>query len=313
MIPTPTMASRIGVAAPAPGRASVVRLADGRRLHLNDGPIDLIIDVDGSPEDREAALTAAVRRFVAVLDELCGEIDDLRRPADLAASAPEGVVARRMWAAVTPFAGEVFLTPMAAVAGSVADEILAHMRAAAGPGLRRAYVNNGGDIALHLTTGESFEIGVVDRPDRPDLVARARVAAGSGIGGIATSGVHGRSFSLGIADAVTVLAGNAAAADAAATVVANAVDLPDHPGILRVPAQDLAPDSDLGRRLVTRHVPALDDAAVARALDAGAAVATDLVARGLISAALIRLQGRGRSIGCDGQNGIQISRPLERG
>ena len=65
--------------------------------------------------------------------------------------------------------------------------------------------------------------------------------------GIATSGWRGRSFSLGIADAVTVLADRAAAADAAATIIANAVDLPGHPAIVRVPACELAPDSDLGR------------------------------------------------------------------
>ena len=39
-----------------------------------------------------------------------------------------------------------FITPMVAVAGSVADYILDAM----GGGLDRAIVNNGGDIALHL-------------------------------------------------------------------------------------------------------------------------------------------------------------------
>ena len=53
-----------------------------------------------------------------------------------------------MHAAVAPFAEESFITPMAAVAGAVADEILQAMRRAAP--LARAYVNNGGDIALHL-------------------------------------------------------------------------------------------------------------------------------------------------------------------
>src|SRR5438445_257042 len=132
----------------------------------------------------------------------------------------------------------------AAVAGAVADEILAAMLAAAE--LDRAYVNNSGDIALHLAPGQSFAIGMVDRPDHPGLFGQARISASDGIGGIATSGRHGRSFSLGIADAVTILAANAAAADAAATVVANAVDLPNDPNVTRVPACDLDPQSDLG-------------------------------------------------------------------
>ena len=87
--------------------------------------------------------------------------------------------------------------------------------------------------------------------------------------GIATSGRHGRSFSRGIADAVTVLAKTAAQADAAATIIANAVDLPGHPAILRMPANELQPDSDLGCRLVTRDVGALTEQEIEEALEAG--------------------------------------------
>ncbi|MFX7144802.1 hypothetical protein ABTI11_20165, partial [Acinetobacter baumannii] len=76
---------------------------------------------------------------------------------------------------------------------------------------------------------------------------------------IATSDRHGRSFSRGIADAVTVLAKTASQADAAATIIANNVDLPGHPAIQRVPANELQPDSDLGSRLVTRAVGTLTE------------------------------------------------------
>ena len=96
---------------------------------------------------------------------------------------------------------------------------------------------------------------MVERPDRPSLFRHRHAATRSQpVRGIATSGWRGRSFSLGIADAVTVLADRAAMADAAATIIANAVDLPGHPGVVRVPARDLAPDSDLGDRLVTQGV-----------------------------------------------------------
>ena len=94
----------------------------------------------------------------------------------------------------------------------------------AGRRLARAYVNNGGDIALHLGPGETFSIGMVDRPDRPSLIGRAAIGAADHVRGVATSGWRGRSFSLGVADAVTVLAASAALADAAATLIANAVD-----------------------------------------------------------------------------------------
>jgi ApbE superfamily uncharacterized protein (UPF0280 family) len=124
-----------------------------------------------------------------------------------------------------------------------------------------------------------------------------KIAAFDPVRGVATSGWRGRSFSLGIADCVTVLAQSAAAADAAATVVANAVDLPGHPAIARVPANELAPDSDLGKLLVTRQVGVLDASEVRSALDAGVRTAESLVARSLIIAVALRLQGETRIAG----------------
>ena len=190
-----------------------------------------------------------------------------------------------MVAAVAPYCEQTFITPMAAVAGAVAEEILEAMTAAAR--LSRAYVNNGGDIALHLAPGEHFVAGMVERPDRPSLFGTATLDSAQPVRGIATSGWRGRSFSLGIADAVTVLADRAAMADAAATIIANAVDLPGHPNIVRVPARALAPDSDLGDRLVTQGVGELSSAEIAAALDAGVVVARSLLARGLIRSAAL--------------------------
>lgn len=272
----------------------VAFLPDGRRLHLADGPIDLVVEAFGESDAVAAAYVAAARRLAGLLDALCDELPLLRAAVGEGAPAPEGVVARRMHAAVAPYA-PAFVTPMAAVAGAVAEEILAAMVAAAP--LARAYVNNGGDIALHLASGERFSIGLVDRPDRPGLYGTAVVTAEDGIAGVATSGRRGRSFSLGIADAVTVLAPTAAAADAAATMIANAVDLPGHPAVLRVPACELSPDSDLGDRLVTRAVGPLAPAEIAAALAAGATYAESLVGRGLIAAAALHLAGETVSIG----------------
>ena len=139
------------------------RLADGR-LHLHDGPIDLIIEAFGETSAVEEAYAAAWGRFATILDELCAELP-LLRADPRGAQAPRGAVARRMAAAVAPFRARRFLTPMAAVAGAVAEEVLEAMTT--GRQLARAYVNNGGDIALHLGPGETFSIGMVDRPDRP--------------------------------------------------------------------------------------------------------------------------------------------------
>jgi uncharacterized protein len=264
-------------------------LADGRRLHLQDGPIDLIVEARSSEADVRAAYDAAARRFAGLLDELCEELPLLRQAADPAGCLLQGTVARRMHAAVEPFAADHFITPMAAVAGSVAEEILGAMLHAAP--LARAYVNNGGDIALHLADGEHFTVGLAERPDAPGLMRTMIIHADDPSRGVATSGRHGRSFSLGIADAVTVLAPTASQADAAATIIANAVDLPGHPAIVRCPAHDLQPDSDLGARLVTQGVGELSAADIARALEAGADSARELLAAGLIDGAALRLYG----------------------
>jgi ApbE superfamily uncharacterized protein (UPF0280 family) len=265
-------------------------LPDGRRLHLQDGPIDLIVEARASANDVRAVHEAAVRRFTGLLDELCGELADLRKAADPARCTLRGVVARRMHAAVAPFAEDCFITPMAAVAGSVAEEILGAMLAAAP--LDRAYVNNGGDIALHLGQREQFTVGLIDRPDSRGVMRTMVIAAADPVRGIATSGRHGRSFSLGIADAVTVLAATAAMADAAATVIANAVDLPGHPAIIRVPANELQGDSDLGARRVTREVGALSESEIDIALQAGADCARRLLADRLVEGAALRLKGK---------------------
>jgi ApbE superfamily uncharacterized protein (UPF0280 family) len=266
-------------------------LDDGRRLHLNHGPIDLIVEAFGAAGERQAAYAQAVERFQTILTELVAELPQLRKPAGPIITFA-GSTARRMAAALAPLA-ETFITPMAAVAGSVADEILAAMLA--GRRLDRAYVNNGGDCALHLAEGHAMQLAIAGTGH--GFADRVTIRAEDLVRGVATSGWRGRSFSLGIADAVTVLARTGAEADAAATIIANAVDLPRHAAIIRQPACDLAPDSDLGERLVTTGVGVLSPTEVGAALESGMAVADDLRHRGLIAAAALFLAGQSRISG----------------
>ncbi len=336
-------------------------LPDGKRLHLNHGPIDLIIEAFGVGREVEAAYMQAVVRFETILTELVAELPELRRPGTPGASRRfHCSTARRMEAAIVPLA-EDFITPMAAVAGSVADEIMTAMLT--GRDLHRAYVNNGGDVALflkHPLTGPSghlspcpgermrrphrltqiIDVGASSREFAPvlspgqgerwtgeagqvrgcfndcsnnqypeteltiaiagtghGLADRLTIRASDPVRGIATSGWRGRSFSLGIADAVTVLARSGAQADAAATIIANGVDLPGHPAVRRQPANELAPDSDLGEMLVTVGVGALSGDDIADALASGLAVAEDLRHDGLIEAAVLFLAGECRVCG----------------
>lgn len=257
--------------------APQAHLLSGDRLHLHHGPIDLIIGVEGSV--RDACYQAAVERFDGILAELVEELPALRQPVTPHRQF-HGSVARRMRRAVGPY-GDVFVTPMAAVAGAVADEVLAAMVTAHQP--TKAYVNNGGDIAFHLGKDAAFSaLG-----PSGEITIRAE----NTIRGIATSGWRGRSHSCGIADAVTVLARSAAAADVAATLIANAVDLPGHPAVIRTPASDLNPDSDLGDRLVTADVAQLASSDTAQALANGRDFAERLVRDGLIHDAILSLQG----------------------
>jgi len=285
-------------------RAQIRILADGRRLHMHDGPIDLVLEAFGDAGEIEAAYRAAATRFVTVLDELCNELAFLRLPTRADGPLPAGPIARRMLAAVRPYASRTFITPMAAVAGAVAEEILEAMTTVAE--LSRAYVNDGGDIALHLSPGEKFVVGMVERPDHPSLFGTTTIDASQPVRGIATSGWRGRSFSLGIADAVTVLADTATMADAAATIIANAVDLPGHPSIKRVPACELAPDSDLGHRLVTQSVAELSPDEIHDALSAGVRVAESLRVANLIRAAALNLRGETRVV-AGGQGSLSVA------
>jgi ApbE superfamily uncharacterized protein (UPF0280 family) len=277
----------------SPQRAA---LSDGR-WHFQHGPIDIVIGADGRADAVAAAHDAAWLRFATVLDELVAELPQLRAAVSGSDCPLRGVVARRMWQACHPYRN-TFITPMAAVAGAVAEELIACYDR---PGVGRAWVNNGGDIALHFAAGAKplrvglyANLGRLDAQQLRDGIAvdgRFAVDVAMPVRGVATSGWRGRSFSLGIADSVTVLARTAAAADAAATIVANAVDV-DDPRIVRRPACELKDDSDLGAIPVTVDVPALEVGSVRRALRRGAECARGLQAAGLIHAAVLVCQGR---------------------
>jgi ApbE superfamily uncharacterized protein (UPF0280 family) len=278
--------------------AQCARLPDGR-LHCQHGPIDLLIEAWGDAHEVERALAQAETRFRTILDELVAELPALRQPIDERTPRFTAAVAQRMADAVRPHRA-VFVTPMAAVAGAIADEMLAALLR--GRLLAKAVVNDGGDIAFHLAPGESLTTGIVANIAVPAFDARSVLDASNPVRGIATSGWRGRSHSLGIADAVTVLAGSAAAADAAATLIANAVDV-DHPSIVRAPARSLREDSDLGDRLVTVDVPPLPRDRVDQALAAGVTCAERMRTRGCIESALLVLQGE--------HHGVHAARSLQ--
>jgi hypothetical protein len=275
-------------------------LSEGR-WHFQHGPIDIVLELHGDALACHQALERTWQRFETVLPELVSELPLLKQAASrLHAHSFQGVVARRMVQAVQGLAWAAqdgFVTPMAAVAGSVAQELMSCLKQ---DGVQKAYVNNGGDIALHLQEGQSWRIGVVSDLQQAlgSAVGSELISDGSfavhhdlPVRGVATSGWRGRSFSLGIADSVTVLAATAAQADVAATLIANAVNT-DHPAIGRRFASSLRDDTDLGDRMVTVAVPPLPAASIQRALQLGLDCALAMQARGQIFAAFLCCQGQ---------------------
>ena len=245
-------------------------LEDGQRLHLHHGPIDLIIRAWGTGQSE--AYNKATMRFTNLLEELVEELQQLRLPCtnERQFQLP---IARRMQKAAQQFSPQ-FITPMAAVAGSVADEILSVM--VQQNDIDKIYVNNGGDSAFYLTDGQSVKAMIASDAD-----VQIEIGYDDPFRGIATSGWRGRSQSLGIADSVSVVAKNAAIADAAATMIANHVTLPEHSAIGKTPANEIFPDSDLGEQMVTTAVGKLSNSEIDRALIGGEKIAIQLLKRRL--------------------------------
>jgi ApbE superfamily uncharacterized protein (UPF0280 family) len=187
---------------------------------------------------------------------------------------------------------------MAAVAGAVADEVAAR---AAEMGADRIIVNNGGDIAVRVASGEEIVVGL-RLPDSGNLVGRVCVESGSGIGGVASSGWSGRSHSPGVADMVTVWASSAALADAAATFIAGETALTgDNLDLQQRRACELDPLSDLGARNVTATVGELTPDQRSQALAEGYAAAKALFTQGLLLGCWLYVQGDSLLLDPDGR------------
>ncbi|MEO1192827.1 MAG: UPF0280 family protein [Pseudomonadota bacterium] len=277
-------------------------LPGGRRLHLHHGPIDLIVEAFGAQDQIAEAYALAGQRFDGLLEELVAELPALRSPVSPRQALPKGSVANAMSLAARKHLPS-FVTPMAAVAGAVADAVVAAMTQ--GPQLERAYVNNGGDCAFYLAEGTSMTAAIAG------LRSQVVISASSPVRGLATSGWRGRSWSLGIADSVTVLAATAAQADVAATMLANAVDLPGHPAIQRLPANQVEVGSELEERLVTIQVGKLTSAEITEALANGEALARALIDRGEIEGAVLALSGNLRCLQAQEDTFLQTEQPPE--
>lgn len=270
----------------SPWERRILKLGDSTVL-VECGPMRMFIEgsIHGNPHPE--ACSRAANEAIGFLEQIAKHMDMAKTPARMLAEPPRHLLIHSMWSAVTAV-GDPDLTPMAAVAGTIADataDFLVYQ------GLTRVVVNNGGDVAIRLTAGETLTVGI-----RPDLNAeqithRVMIAEEMNIGGVCTSGLGGRSFTRGVASATTVFAGSAAIADAAATAVANATYIPS-PAVQRRVADYIYPDTDLKGVEITATVGHLSEDEALTALSQGLNRAEALVERILITGACITVQGK---------------------
>jgi len=182
------------------------------------------------------------------------------------------------------------LTPLVAVAGATSDMVADYLL---NTKATKIIVNNGGDIAIRLREGDSAIVGLRLNLMRPDYEYLALIDRDCGI---CTSGIGGRSFTLGVADGVTVIADQASMADAAATFLGNKTVV-NSPKIKKVLAESVYPDTDLLGVEVTQSVGALSEDEIETALSKGKKEAINVMERNLIYGAIISVKDHIDSLG----------------
>ena len=262
----------------------IMPLPGGRAVLAENGPLRMVIQAWQGPDPRlELAMEAAKYAFDC-LKRVAGQLAVLkRRPADII-ELPSEPISRVMIASVRAI-GDADLTPMAAVAGSLADAVADWLF---GLGLSRVIVDNGGDIAIRLAEGETIRVGLRPEIQHQQMSHVLTLDGRHSSWGVCTSGLGGRSFTCGFASAVTAIARSSSLADAAATSVANACFV-DGADVLQVPAEKLDPNTDIPGLLVTVKLGRLSPGQTAEALSKALKKAEQLTQKGVIWGAIVAI------------------------
>jgi hypothetical protein len=262
-----------------------IALLDEETILAECGPMRLAIRAwqDNRPQialcrqaaEASFAYLEAVAKHRVVLSDFVRNIRDL----------PENGLAQRMIESVRAI-GDMDLTPMAAVAGTIADGVADWLF---GRGPTKVVVDNGGDIAIRLAAGETATVGIRPQINGSDISHIAYLDERRLSWGVTTSGRGGRSFTRGIASAVTVIAENASIADAAATAIANACIVAAS-NIVQIPAEQIDPNTDLKGVAVTIDVGPLSVDKKIQAVQTALSKADILCRQKCIVGALIALE-----------------------
>lgn len=277
-----------------PGRRDRPRMAyqtsiqslDGGRILAECGPMRLVIEAwVGRVPQRQLCIQGAKEAFL-LLERIARQRRLLsRRYREVPDDLDDFLAVKMIRSAV---AVDEDLTPMAAVAGTIADGVAGFLYRR---GMTRVIVNNGGDIAIRTGPGESVNVGI--RPDLTHSTITDVIALGDerSSWGVATSGLEGRSLTRGVASAVTIVAGSASMADAAATSVANASYVADE-SVVQKPAEELDPGTDIPGIPVTVKAGPFTEAKKDLALSGAVNKAAALIERQLIYGAYIVVDGK---------------------
>ncbi len=262
-----------------------IELIDVETVLAECGPMRLSIRAwkDNRPQ-QELSRQAAEESF-AYLEAVAKHQAVLSDFAENIKALPENDLVQRMIQSVRAI-GDIDLTPMAAVAGTIADAVADWLFIR---GSTKVVVDNGGDIAIRLTANETAAVGIRPRITHLDISHVVNLDDRQPSWGVTTSGRGGRSFTRGIASAVTVIADNASIADAAATSIANACFVEDD-SIVQIPAEQMDPNTDLAGVKVTVSVELLSPGKMAQAVQTALSKAGTLCRQKLIVGALIALE-----------------------
>jgi hypothetical protein len=263
-----------------------IHLLQGGAVLLECGPMRLVIDARIGKVAQPQQSVRAAEQAVRLLEGVARAHPFLGRNYRELISRVADPLALKMIASVQAV-GDEDLTPMAAVAGAMADAVADFLFQL---GMTRVLVDNGGDVAIRSCDGEPVTVGIRPRVDRADISHVVILGPERTAWGVATSGFGGRSLTRGVLDAATIVAADACIADAAATAVANASCIADN-AVVRKPAEALEPHTDIAGLDVTLRIGGLAEESKQKAVDQAMHRAEQLIANGIILGAFVACQG----------------------
>jgi ApbE superfamily uncharacterized protein (UPF0280 family) len=264
-----------------------IGVIDEESVLVECGPMRLVIRAWKKDQPQITPARRAAEESISYLERIARCRPLLSRPWPQIGDLPKNELALCMVTSVRAI-GDEDLTPMAAVAGTIADAVADWLFKRE---MTKVIIDNGGDISIRLKGDERVIVGIRPSVTSHHISHLVRLDAGRNAWGVTTSGVGGRSFTKGIASAVTVLAANASVADAASTAIANACIVEDN-SIIQLPAEKVDPDSDLAGTNVTTEVGSLSSKKISMAIAIAQRKADYLAQKGVIIGAFIALKGQ---------------------